>query len=271
MEIVIEAAVCNNIGLVRKNNEDNFFLNGIYMPKEEMDRGAAFGIVVRDQRQLYAVCDGMGGTEAGEEAALMAAEGLGDWKEKALQIDGEEEITKTLRIISRQIFESSEEMGISFGTTLAALAVEENTVRSVNTGDSRVYLFRRKELRQLSFDHSKVQKMVSMGLITQEQARTDPNRHVILQFLGMPDENKLFPYYSEVLTICRGDLFLLCSDGLTDMLADKDIEKILSSRRNLLSSAKRLVDTALKKGGRDNITVLLARVKRAGEKTWFFA
>ena len=129
-----------------------------------------------------------------------------------------------------------------------------------NVGDSRIYRFRNRTLTQISMDHSKVQRMISMGLLTPEQARKDPSRHVITQYLGMSPEVRVSPYIVTDQSLQKGDIYLLCSDGLTDMVEDTQIEAILQKEKKLSDAVKALFEEAMKNGGRDNTTIILVHI-----------
>ena len=262
----IEAIGLNDKGLVRKNNEDNFYLNGQYMKREEMDQGAFFTSQCQDNTQIYAVCDGIGGTDAGEDASLRAVRELDSWQQGGIEVVHPLDTTPVLKDISRDIWRESEKKRRDSGTTLAMLVITGKWFFSANLGDSRVYLLRNGEFTRLSMDHSRVQQMIDMGMITPQEARTYPGRHVIDQYMGMPEDIKFSPYYSDKMELQPGDLFLLCSDGLTDMVEDQVIAGILTQAESLGQMGQELLRESYQGGGRDNITILLAKVNKAGRK-----
>lgn len=258
--ISIQGAVVNNKGLVRGNNEDNFYFNGAYMHRGKMDGGAVISGTSREGVQLYAVCDGMGGTDSGEDASHRAAKELALRKQEHDRMDDPKELTVLLRGISEKINREATQKSQKSGTTIAMMLIKGKKAVLANVGDSRIYRLRDRELKQMSLDHSKVQRMISMGLLTPEKARTDPSRHVITQYLGMPTDVKVSPYIVENVDLEKGDVFVLCSDGLTDMAEDAEIEKILKQKAKPLDAAQELVKTALRHGGRDNVTVMVLRI-----------
>ncbi len=131
----------------------------------------------------------------------------------------------------------------------------------MNIGDSRAYLFRSGRLTQLSQDHTPVRQMVDLGVIKAEEARTHPDRHKLSQHLGIfPSEMVIEPYVAEPVAILSGDIFLLCSDGLTEMLPDEAIRERLLGGKTPEEKGKTLTEQAMKKGGGDNITVVLVQV-----------
>lgn len=259
--VVIQAAVANDKGRVRKNNEDSFLLNGEFMSREKMNDGFLAVKNCRDVFQLYAVCDGMGGVDAGEEASYMAVSELARYKGQAEGIYNAAELTQVLRVISDKIYSDARAHQRTSGTTIVMLAVRGNSATLANVGDSRIYRFRDGNLTQTSVDHSEVQRLLNMNLITPEEARTHPRRHVITQHMGMPPEIRISPTVQALVELREGDVYLLCSDGLTDMVDDPVIERVLRAESNLKAAAQNLVDVALANGGKDNVTVMLLRVQ----------
>ena len=148
------------------------------------------------------------------------------------------------------------------GTTLALLYINDGKAIAYNIGDSRAYLFRKNKLIQLSEDHTQAQRLVDMGLLKKSAAANHKDKHKLTQHLGIfPDELIIEPYKSQEINIKQNDIFLLCSDGLTDMLSDDDITVILSNKQEGIGTlAKRLISKALEKGGKDNVTIVLSKV-----------
>ena len=256
----IQSTVINNKGRVRGNNEDSFYFNGIFMPRNRMDHGALVVKEFRDEIQLYAVCDGMGGTDSGEDASFCAVNGLAGRRQEHRKLLDANELKHTLREISDQVYEEACQRGQKSGTTIAMMLLQGQQVVFANVGDSRIYRFRNRTLTQISMDHSKVQRMISMGLLTPEQARKDPSRHVITQYLGMSPEVRVSPYIVTDQPLQKGDIYLLCSDGLTDMVEDTQIEAILQKEKKLSDAVKALFEEAMKNGGRDNTTIILVHI-----------
>ena len=265
--IVIQSAVVNNKGLVRKNNEDNFYMHGSFMTREKMDDGAQLTQKSHDDLQLYAVCDGMGGADCGEEASFCAASELAKNKDSLSRLTSSKVFASELFRISEKISREADQKGQKSGTTINALLLDNGKYHAVNVGDSRTYLLRNDNLTQISLDDTRIRRMVEMGLLTPEQARTDPKRHVITQFLGMPPEIKMTPHCKGPDELMKDDIFLLCSDGLSDMVEDTQIYSILRRHKDPAEAAKELVDAAIRNGGRDNVTVMVLRVAKASDDT----
>lgn len=254
--MVTEAYVITDLGLKRKNNEDNYYLNSVFKTDTEVSK-EDFYEISKSKKNLYAVCDGMGGEEYGEKASLIAVDTLKDFQ----NTDFNKNIHNYISVANNSICDFiTANSGKRSGTTFASVFIDGNKARSYNVGDSRVYLFRDRQLMRLSVDHTRVQQLINMGILTPQDAKTHKDRHVITQYLGIfPEELEVSPYISDEIKIKEGDVFLLCSDGLYDMVDDSDIERILKGKKDVKEAAKRLVDTALENGGKDNVTVELIK------------
>ncbi len=264
----LDAAVICHVGKVRQNNEDNFYLQGSLrqMLEESVVSAQWQG---EASRCLFAVADGMGGEENGEVASLVTVQSLRPCVLGQVQQTAEQSIAFANELLCDEM---RQKKGRRMGSTLAALYVDEGKAVSCNVGDSRVYLLRNGNLQQLSKDHTRVRQMVEMGIITPEEARTHKSRHMITQNIGIfPEEMIIQPDFTEPVTLQRGDRFLLCSDGLTDMLTDQEISAILKRDQNVSELAAGLTEEALAKGGKDNVTVLVieAEEKKKGIAGFF--
>jgi serine/threonine protein phosphatase PrpC len=247
---IVKFVARSEIGKVRENNEDKF---DFYEPDEPW-RLASRGSV-------YLVCDGMGGHEAGQIASELAAKlFLHHYyhSEGTPQEAAERAVLQAHAYIQRmgQTIPSRRDMG----TTLTALILRQAEGILVHVGDSRCYRLREGELQQLTRDHTLVQEWVEQGLLTPEAARYSPYGSVITQAIGVESERGALRPDIETFPLQEGDLFLLCSDGLTDMLEDAEIAEILRTQPPT-QAAWTLVDRALAEGGRDNITVVLVQIR----------
>lgn len=259
----IDACAVNHAGLVRLNNEDNYYLDGHYIPLEKMDQPSSLTMSLWDDRALIAaVCDGMGGAQAGEEASHLAVSALKESLSGFDSVHDTERITDELYDLSRQIDQYRIQLNLDvMGTTIVIACIKQGRLLITNVGDSRAYLMRNGHLSQLSEDHSEVQRMVNMGLISQEDMRTHPRRHVITQYMGMPENDLLIdPCFSDTIDLMDGDRILLCSDGVTDMLEDAAIAKIIQAEPECQPAVHALMNAVLKAGAVDNATALLLQV-----------
>jgi protein phosphatase len=207
---------------------------------------------------LFAVADGMGGAQAGEVASRIAAEAF-----EPAERSGEspEVFLRTIAEAANARIHSlaqEDESHSGMGTTLTAALVEGDEVSIAHVGDSRAYLFRDGQLRMLTSDHSLVEELRRQGRLTDEQAEDHPQRSIITRALGPEDDVEV-----DTLTLSArpGDLFLICSDGLTTMVKDDQIAETLASAYTLDDAVSRLVREANEAGGRDNITVVAFRLE----------
>jgi PPM family protein phosphatase len=206
---------------------------------------------------FFAVADGMGGAKAGEVASAMAAEtfeGEADSGEPA-----EAQLTRILREANRRIYDLavSDDSHRGMGTTVTAAKVTGDEVSLGHVGDSRAYRLRDGELEQLTRDHSLVAELERSGQITPEAAEHHPQRSIITRALGPEPDVQVDTY---TLAGRDGDLFLICSDGLTSMISDEELGSILRSSDSLDAAAASLVRAANQSGGKDNITVVMFRL-----------
>jgi serine/threonine protein phosphatase PrpC len=239
----------SEIGHARENNEDKF---DFYEPDEEP--------LLAARGSVYLVCDGMGGHNAGQIASELAAKQflhayyhLGGTAQEAAR----HAILQAHHYIAEMASKIPSRYGM--GTTLTALILKQDEGILAHVGDSRCYRLREGVFEQLSRDHTLVARLVEQGIITPEQAKYHPQRNVIRQAVGVADPSEPLEPDIETFALQAGDLYLLCSDGLTDMVDDAEIEAILRDEPPT-RAAWRLVDRALANGGRDNITVALVQI-----------
>jgi PPM family protein phosphatase len=219
----------------------------------------AFGYSV--EHGVYVVCDGMGGAAAGEIASSLAVDEMMRLLThrsgtSPLSTDAEQAIAAANQVIFSRAERSQKLSGM--GTTLVALLAEERHAWIVNVGDSRGYRLRNAHLEQITIDHSLVEEQVRLGQMSRSEALRSPLRNVITRALGT--QNNVTPDVFE-LDSEAGDLFLLCSDGLTRELSDALIESLLLVGAPLDELCARLVAAANQAGGHDNITCLLVRAE----------
>ncbi len=250
----LEIAGKTDPGCVRKNNEDS--------------------LAVVPELGLMAVADGMGGHSSGEVASQIATETIRDFADKMiggskqLLPEGAADPARSARSKQLEFFVKTANTMIyekarafpkdhGMGTTIVAAIADERSMTVAHVGDSRLYLLRRGELQVMTEDHSLVMDQVRRGLITAEQAEKSAIQNILTRALGTEAEvvvdvqdHPLFP----------GDLVLLCSDGLTKMVPEAEIEKILEGAESCASACDALIERARAAGGVDNITVVVARV-----------
>lgn len=232
-------------GLARQFNQDHF----------------AFDYI---GNHLFAVlCDGMGGANAGDIAsALAVSKMMEEAKKNLLEITDLKEIRNHLRLymrkVNKELFELSNEQKKyqGMGTTIVLAYLIEKRALFMNIGDSRAYLINKSGITRITSDHSMVEEMVKKGHLTEEQARTHPNKNIITMALG-PEETILPNSYEQ--TLSDGDIILLCSDGLSNMLSDDKIyQTVISNKIEDLPDI--LIQEANNNGGQDNITAVILAV-----------
>jgi PPM family protein phosphatase len=207
---------------------------------------------------LFAVADGMGGAQAGEVASRLAAAALSDTDSGSLS--GTERVTSLFQEANRRVYErSATDPAVSgMGTTMTVALVEGNEVVIGHVGDSRAYRLRDGRIEQLTDDHSLVNELIKSGKLSPEEAETHPQRAVITRALGTDPDVDVDAF---AVPAQEGDVFLICSDGLTTMLDDADILALLESNLDDLPKAgKALVAAANRSGGEDNITVVAFQI-----------
>lgn len=248
----IKAVGKTHVGRVRGNNEDFFWI--------DEDLG------------LFLVADGMGGHASGEVASRMAVEILHQ-AYKSLRVGGrellkeeplekeQERLLDSIQLANRAIYELSlkEERYRGMGTTLAGILRKGDSLLCFHVGDSRIYKLHRGSLAQLTEDHSLVAQQVKMGVLTEKQARTSRIRNVITRAIGVQWDVEAD---ISVQPMQEGDLYMICSDGLSDFVPLEALEKVLTDHScDLEVAASRLIQEALEMGGQDNVTVVLVRLE----------
>ena len=243
MLTVAEEAHKTDTGRQRHANEDSYFARS----------------------PLFAVADGMGGAQAGEVASRIAASAFERRQRLSREEPAEGQLEEIAQTANREIHQLAQEDSsrAGMGTTLTAAMVRNDEVAFGHVGDSRAYVLRDGKLKRLTKDHSLVEELRRQGRLTEEQAEEHPQRSIITRALGPePSVNvdtMTFPARD-------GDVFLLCSDGLTTMVSDDEIRRILTESRSLRGAVNRLVEAANRGGGRDNITAVAFRLADAEAK-----
>jgi PPM family protein phosphatase len=232
---VIEEAARSDTGRQRSANEDAYFARS----------------------PAYAVADGMGGAQAGEVAAGIAAAVFEEHFPNG--VDPEGELKRIASEANRRIYELARDDSSrsGMGTTLTGAVVADEGVSIVHVGDSRAYLLRDGELRQLTRDHSLVEELRRRGQLTVEEAEEHPQRSIITRALGPERDVEPDVHTHQAKS---GDVFLLCSDGLTSMVREERMQQILTASDSLEQAVDQLVEEANRAGGRDNITAVLFRL-----------
>jgi serine/threonine protein phosphatase PrpC len=279
-EVIAWVFGCTDVGAVRKNNEDAFVIAdltanaasatpvppGTTAAEPDIERGEE-GMLrkchVGPQGLLLAVSDGMGGAEAGEIASSLVVESLREDLTAQRDRSTGSLVRAAVERANNVVFDAAgrHPRRGGMGATLTALFVREDRGYVAGVGDSRCYVIRGKRIRQVTRDQSLVESLVELGHITREEAEISPHRNVILQALGTkPDVAVALSR----LQLYRGDMLLLCSDGLTGKLADEELLELALDGPTIDDACRRMVALANERGGEDNITVILSHFSGSG-------
>ena len=265
--ITVNAVVISHRGCARENNEDNFFFDGDVLTDSEVNDGAVICEQLTRPFHLFAICDGMGGLQGGERASAICVESMGALNMSLPAASIQRAIDAYADDACRRVYQDSLEIGEDGreGSTLAMIYMAGGKGYVGNVGDSRVYLLRMGKLFQLSTDHSPVFRMMQKGQITREQMRKHPQGNVIGAFIGMSEDRKPKPYAAHyAVGLCAGDRFMLCSDGLSDLISHDELQRRMAETKDPKAAASQLVWRALEMGGKDNTTCMILDVSGQG-------
>ncbi|MDQ5986215.1 MAG: Protein phosphatase PrpC [Syntrophus sp. SKADARSKE-3] len=256
----VNAAAATDVGLVRQNNEDNFYFD------------EALG--------LFVVADGMGGHASGEVASKMTVDIIrdcfkGPGKDKPLQVGPYRKdlsavtnrLASAIRLANMAVYEASASHAelAGMGTTVAAAQISGNRLSLAHIGDSRIYLIRAGNIEQLTDDHSVVYEQIKRELITKEDAARSEIRNILTRALGTTDDVEVD---LEEMSLASGDMLILCSDGLTGMVDDEAILAVATAGVDPVTVCKELIAMANANGGKDNITVVFAKWEKGKRDSW---
>ncbi|MBI4852205.1 MAG: Stp1/IreP family PP2C-type Ser/Thr phosphatase [Acidobacteria bacterium] len=261
---LVKVRMCGktDVGCVRQNNEDNFFMADLVdgftpLPNETLTRPTS------DNRILLAVADGMGGAAAGEVASELAITGL---KEEFLHFPGigsSERLMRAIQQINQHIWETGRKhiQYRGMATTLTVALIEGSKAYIAEVGDSRAYVIRGGKIKQITTDQSWLELMIEQGLMTREQAKSSKHRNMILQSIGGQQEVKVA---LTAVELAAGDILLLCSDGLSEKLTPEELYVILRKAPSLEHACNQMIAIAKDRGGEDNITLVVAQFDGEG-------
>lgn len=241
-DIKINSFGKTDVGLMRTINQDSIFVSTQPIGKLP---------------NLFIVADGMGGHKAGDVASREAIERFVKYACTTHMSDPANILDAGIISVNKDIFDmaNSNRDYSGMGTTFVAASLVENHVYIANVGDSRLYLIGR-DIRQITRDHSLVEDMVRMGVLEREEARTHYKKNVITKAIGVADDKTSTPDIFEI-EVENGDKLLLCSDGLTNMVEDYDIKKIVKDNDSIEDAVRELIRQANENGGKDNISAIL--------------
>ena len=259
-KIEADVVALTDIGLVRKRNEDVFLVADLTTGARH-EPTQTVTLPVGGRGLILSVFDGMGGAAAGDKASRLAAETFFSRLTSASTSSGHDlarAMVEAIRDANRRVIGAarSDPDFEGMGTTLTAAGLLDDHLALTHVGDSRAYLLRLGAFVQVTEDQSLAQDLQAKGVLTADEARRFQGQNVVLQALGVSDD--VLPF-AAVIRLQRGDLLLLCTDGLTNMVPRQDIIEVLTAMDDLTLAASTLVDLARGHGGKDNITLVLAR------------
>ncbi len=232
----------SDIGRVRKENQDAFWFSS-----------------PTDHTGVAVVCDGMGGVKGGQEASRIAVDRISEWfSNHSVASVSKKKLTHFMQDCNKAVVDGAKDNSeyIGMGTTMVLSMVNEHSVSIANIGDSRGYHITNGNIQQVTKDHSAVQELVDNGRITERQARIHPNKNIITRALGIDSEVDVDIFDLEV---AQGDVILLCSDGLSNLVDENEIQFEVSGGE-FEDLPRRLIDLANSRGGTDNITVVAIQI-----------
>ena len=251
----IKCAAISDRGRIRKENQDNLYCAGKYNTNINKEQPYRYDGIMQNGA-FFAVADGMGGEANGADVALGAVRGLIELNPPVTN-DSLVEYIHNYNLSVCELIEKNH--GERMGTTFASLSIHDGIAETLNVGDSRIYLFRNAELQCISKDDTLVRPLLENGVLSAEEARTHPDRHKLSQHIGVfPDELLIEPH-TKTFAIEHGDVSLICTDGLTDVVEDRDISMILSQKTEVCQKTTQLYDLAYPHS-KDNITIIVVEI-----------
>ncbi|MFN8577394.1 MAG: Stp1/IreP family PP2C-type Ser/Thr phosphatase [Candidatus Sericytochromatia bacterium] len=222
----------SDVGKVRQNNEDNFYCGN---------------------ENIFIVADGLGGHSAGEVASEMTVKHVSGNKPKTL-----DDLAQGIAEANHNVYTKAKELGNDMATTISAMLIYDNKANIAHVGDSRIYLVRDDKIYPITDDHTPVMESLRAGLITEEQAKNHPLRHMLSRTIGTHFEVEIDTMLVDLVV---NDIFVMCTDGLTNHLEDDDIYDIVKASKNPEDTTKNLITMALHRGGSDNVTVVVVEIE----------
>jgi PPM family protein phosphatase len=232
---------CTDVGMIRDHNEDNY---------------ASLSL---GEKTLFVVADGMGGHDAGEVASRIAVEAVCEEIIRGSKTDSDPQnlIERAVKQANNEVRREGTGKKSDMGTTLCAALIVDTTVYIANVGDCRVYWIENGSITQITEDHSLVAKLVDAGKLTKEEARGHPRSNLLYRSIGNDETVKVDTFQ---MALKKGGSLLLCSDGLWGEVDDEEIHKVFAAGSDAETACSRLVQTALKNGGKDNITAVVVKI-----------
>lgn len=230
----MKASGSSDVGKVRQNNEDNFYCGS---------------------ENIFIVADGLGGHSAGEVASDMTVKHVSNGKPKNI-----EDLVQLIAEANNNVYNAAKKVGNDMATTISSLLILGNEAYIAHVGDSRIYLIRDTNIYAITDDHTPVMESLRAGLISQEQAKSHPLRHMLSRTIGTHNEVEID---TVVIDLYADDTFVLCTDGLTNHLEENDIYDVVSTSNTTEDAVKNLISLANHRGGSDNVTVVVVKLEES--------
>lgn len=230
----MKASGLSDVGRVRQNNEDNFYCGS---------------------ENIYIVADGLGGHSAGEVASEMTVKHISGSQPKSM-----EDLVQLIAEANNNVYNEAKNLGNDMATTVSAMIIAKSKAYIAHVGDSRIYLVRDERIYMITDDHTPVMESLRAGLITVEQAKVHPLKHMLSRTIGTHSEVEIDTI---IIDIGVGDVFVLCTDGLSNLLEDDDIHDVVKASKDTQATAVNLVAMANHRGGTDNITVVVVEIEES--------
>lgn len=263
----IHTVVYSDVGPSRELNEDNLFWQGHYRRRGEIPYTLQDIANSDEQVQIYAISDGIGGMAQGELASMIAVsdlEALTYTLDIAKIEDSADIIAQYLREKANYLWKrnkAKESLADHMGATISLLAIRNDRAYLANIGDSAVYQLSGNSLKQISRNDSHAAILRSLGYLTEEEEADHPFKHQLNNYLGKEYDQEHFAYFLvKDIPLAKGDIFLLCSDGISGVLTENEISEILKSDRSLKDKSNILVEKSLREGNQDNVSLILVEI-----------
>ncbi len=251
----INGACVSSVGNVRDNNEDNFYFDGVFL--DEDNKGTTKTLTIdftNMDNKTFAVFDGMGGQARGERASYISAETLKEYAETHKKIKWD----KFARIANEKVCNEMTENKNRMGSTMAAVEFGPDYISIANLGDSRIYLLTGNSFGQVSEDHNEAK-------LNENIKTSDSGKSRLTQYIGIREEEMIIQPFIKKIKYDNVEKILVCSDGITDMISNKEIEKVLIENEDSEECTELLLKMALANGGEDNTTVMVFSVENEEE------
>jgi len=253
--VLVNACYVSNTGRVRRNNEDSILVNELLISEADMERTEC--VRTEGDRLIYIVADGMGGHQKGEVASKTV---LNIFKEKNDRVV-KEQIMDIMRLAKESLNKIAEIDGqsLGLGTTISGMSLSDVDAFVFNCGDSRVYRLKDREIERITRDDSVVQELADAGIITEDEMRTHPQKNILTSSVIGDLRSDLPTFSVGQLRVKKGEVFLLCTDGVWESMSHSNVDDCLSGK-DLKETVTRLAEKTIESGARDNFSIIALEI-----------